>query len=223
MTTHIHICPVGFFSAPILDSVGIMPADRYYFLYNNNEKVLNALGDVEDALSRLGYTDLHRIVVDPFDYQSVMNAIMRIHHDEMSRDIQSAFYVNFTSGTNIVAGACCTCASFIGATLYYVVSEDYAPETSRNDRVKIINASRVPDVERIKPFPRRILRMICEAEDGVTIRHISSMLATSPQNINHHLNRFMDQGLIEKDKEGRKVILKGTDTGRMLCQWMPDE
>ena len=223
MVQHIHICPVGFYPEPILEAVGgPLPADKYYFLYNNHEQSIQTLERVRESLETLGQKDIYDVEIDPFDYSSTITAIMRIHHDEMRLDPESRFYINFTSGTNIVAGACCSASYFIGATLYYVINKDYAPGLSRTERIRVIKTPRIPDVEKMKPFAKDLLLRICQNEEGVTIPDLTYYLESSAQKINHHVNAFIESGLVVKEKNGRNVILKGTEQGRMMCTWISE-
>ena len=212
MVQHIHICPVGFYDSPILEAVGgPLPADKFYFLYNNHEKSMEALKKIRESLETLGQKDMYDVEIDPFDYSSTINAIMRIHHEEKRVDPDSRFYINFTSGTNIVAGACCSASYFIGATLYYVMNSEYAPELKRSDCIKVIQTPRMPDLMRI-----------CSKDEGATIPELEVYMESSAQKINHHINSFVDSGLVVKEKVGRNVILRGTEQGRMFCSWIAE-
>lgn len=223
MVQHIHICPVGFYPEPILEAVGgPLPADKYYFLYNSHEQSIQTLERVRESLETLGQKDIYDVKIDPFDYSSTITAIMRIHHDEMGLDPESRFYINFTSGTNIVAGACCSASYFIGATLYYVINKDYAPGVRRTERIKMIQTPRIPDVEKMKPFAKDLLLRICQKEEGATIPDLTYYLESSAQKINHHVNVFIESGLVVKEKNGRNVILKGTEQGKMMCAWISE-
>lgn len=221
MTQHVHICPVGFYAEPILCAVNVLPADKYYFLINDNDQVMTALEEVESALAGLGQTNSERVTIDPFDYDNVISAIMEIHHKELRNDPDTHLYINFTSGTNIVAGACCSISYFIGATLYYVMKEG---EKARNktDRVRIIRAARIPDLEKIKPFARDVLAKICRSPEGIGMQALSAFMQSSPQKINHHVKAFMDEGLVEKSKHGRNVVIRATDQGRIMNSWMEE-
>lgn len=223
MVQHIHICPVGFYDSPILEAVGgPLPADKFYFLYNNHEKSMEALKKIRESLETLGQKDMYDVEIDPFDYSSTINAIMRIHHEEKKVDPDSKFYINFTSGTNIVAGACCSASYFIGATLYYVMNSEYAPELKRSDRIRVIQTPRMPDLEKMRPFARDLLMRICSKGEGVTIPELELYMESSAQKINHHINSFVDSGLVIKEKVGRNVILRGTEQGRMFCSWIAE-
>ena len=137
-------------------------------------------------------------------------------------DPDSKFYINFTSGTNIVAGACCSASYFIGATLYYVMNSEYAPELKRSDRIKVIQTPRMPDLEKMRPFARDLLMCICSKDEGATIPELEVYMESSAQKINHHINSFVDSGLVIKEKVGRNVILRGTEQGRMFCSWIAE-
>ena len=223
MVQHIHICPVGFYSEPILAAVGgPMPADKYYCLYNENEKCMEAMEKVINTLIKIGQKDMYREKIDPFDYSSVIGKIMEIHHCEMKLDPESRFYINFTSGTNIVAGACCSASYFIGATLYYVMNTDAFPDKRKSELIKIIQTPKIPDIEKMKPFAKDILKKIC-ASNGIELKNLADFMQSSPQKINHHLNSFLESGLISKSKNGRNVVLNGTQQGKMLCTWMSED
>ncbi len=223
MTQHIHICPVGFYPEPILTAIGSLPADKYYFLYNENEQSIATMQTIRTALETIGQTNNVEIVIDPFDYSAIVATLMRIHHDEVHSDPDTHLYINFTSGTNIVAGACCSMSYFIGATLYYVMRDDPQNSQSKTQRVKIIKTPRIPDIEKMKPFAKDILTKICESKYGIEMKPLSLFMQSSPQKINHHVNAFIDSGLVEKTKNGRNIVLKGTDQGKMLCSWISEE
>lgn len=221
MTFSIHICPVGFFPEPILNAVGALPVDRYYFLYNENEQCLEAMARIKSALLSIGQTDNIDVKIDPFDYASVVTTIMRIHHDEVRAHPDAQFYINFTSGTNIVAGACCSVSYFIGATLYYVMREDDVPR-SKSEMVRIIKTPRIPDIEKMKPFAKDILLKICEKEYGIEMQALAHHMQSTPQKINHHINAFIDSGLIIKTKDGRNSVFIATEQGKLLSSWIID-
>lgn len=229
MSKNIHICPVGFFPEPILKAVGgILPMDKFYFLYNKHERIIETLESVKDALIRVNITDLEEVEVDPYDYNNVMSAIMRIYHDECEANPEDKpnFYINFTSGTNIVAGACCSVSYYIGATLYYVMDEKYFPDLPKDQMVRIIKTPRIPDPDKMKAFPRYLLEEICkysrEHEEGISLKSLSDAAQASPQKINHYINAFLENGLITKKKEGRNVLFSPTDQGKMFADWIKD-
>ncbi len=220
MTQHVHICPVGFSPDPILTAIGSLPADKYYFLYDENEQCISTMQTVRTALEAINQINNVEIKIDPFDYGSMVATLMSIHHDETHNDSDTHFYINFTSGTNIVAGACCSMSYFIGATLYYVMREDPQIIQSKTQRVKIIKTPRIPDIEKMKPFAKDILAKICDSKYGIEMKPLSMYMQSSPQKINHHINAFIDSGLIEKTKNGRNVVLKATEQGKMLNSWI---
>lgn len=220
MSQHVHICPVGFYPEPVLTAIGSLPADKYYFLYDENEQCISSLEIIRSALETINQTDNKEILIDPFDYGSVVSVLMKIHHEEINNDPDTHFYINFTSGTNIVAGACCSMSYFIGATLYYVMKEDPNVFQSKTERVRIIKTPRIPDIEKMKPFAKDILAKICDNTHGIEMQALSRYMQSSPQKINHHINVFIDSGLVEKTKNGRNVVIKATDQGKMLNSWM---
>ena len=51
-----------------------------------------------------------------------MNTIYRIYERENGKGV--TFSINITGGTNLMAAAACSCAFFIGTTIYYVMDDD---------------------------------------------------------------------------------------------------
>ncbi|AMH94968.1 hypothetical protein AR505_1253 [methanogenic archaeon ISO4-H5] len=223
MVQHVHICPVGFYPEPILAAVGALPADKYYFLYNEHEESLKCLEAVKTALAAIGQNNNMEMDIDPFDYSAVVGTLMKIHHEERHQDPDTHFYINFTNGTNIVAGACCSVSYFIGATLYYVMRDEPGSNLSKTERVRIIKTPRIPDIEKMKPFAKDILSKICESKLGIEMQALSLYMQSSPQKLNHHINSFISSGLVEKTKDGRKVVLVATEQGKLLYSWIAED
>lgn len=193
--------------------------DKFFFLYNENERCMNTLDIVEESLRRIGQRDLNRIVIDPFDYNMVISTIMKIHHEESKKDSKTETYINFTSGTNIVAGACCSASYFIGATLYYIMDQREYPDAKKDEIVRVIKAPKIPNLSKMKPFAIETLQLICSRSEGIQLQDLADLKRASPQRINHHINIFIDSGLVEKEKKGRKVMVKPTSQGLMFSSW----
>jgi len=220
----VHICPVGFYPEPVLAVLGSnLSCDKFYFLYNNHKNVLSALTTVEDTMSRAGQRDMERIEVNPYNYAETIAKILDIHHKEKKKNANTEFYINFTSGTNVVAGACCSVSYFIGATLYYVMDINQYPDLSSKERIKIIPVPRIPDIEKMKPFAKSLLLEICEKTEGITMDELTRFSGGStPQKLNHHLNRFIESGLVLKKRNGRKMMVIPTDQGKMFSSWVEE-
>ncbi len=60
--------------------------------------------------------------ISGFDFQEFVNTIYRIYERENGKGV--TFSINITGGTNLMAAAACSCAFFIGATIYYVMDDD---------------------------------------------------------------------------------------------------
>lgn len=225
MSKSIHICPVGFYPEPVLAVFGSgIPCDKFYFLYNDHESSIAALEIIEDSMRRMGQMDLNEIEIDPFDYSNIISTILSIIHSERKKDPGNEFYINFTSGTNIVAGACCSSSYFIGATLYYVLNPIDNPRLTNSERVRIIKTPRIPDMEKMKPFAQQLLLKICDSDEGYSMNELREYMGgVSAQKIDHHLNSFLNSGLITKEKRSGRMILKRTEQGRMFSTWIDDD
>lgn len=217
----VHICPIGFYPEPVLAVFrSNLPCDKFYLLYNDHKEVLSAMATVEDAMNRVGQKNIEKICVDPYNYSDVIAKVLNIRHKEKKKNPNTDFYINFTSGTNIVAGACCSASYFIGATLYYVMDIRQFPEMSAKDLIKIIPVPKIPDVEKFKPFTKTLLITICEKEEGITMSELSKVSGgASPQKLNHYLTKFIESGLITKKKNGKNTIVLPTEQGKMFSSW----
>lgn len=223
MTTSVHICPVGFYPEPVTAVLGSgLVSDRFYLLYNQHPKSLQARDDIKAVFVNAGITDIEEREINPFEYGHVLSTLMCIYNEELEKDPDTEFYINFTSGTNIVAGACCSAAYFIGATLYYVMNPEEYPDLKKNERIRVINIPRIPDISKMKTTARDILILICE-NDGIGLDELASKMQSSSQKMNHHLNNFVDSGLIYKEKVGRHVRLHATEQGLMFVNWIKKE
>ncbi|WNY22949.1 hypothetical protein MmiHf6_02430 [Methanimicrococcus hongohii] len=220
----IHICPVGFYPEPILAVFrSNLPCDKFYLLYNEHNEVLSALAIVEDSMNRIGQKNIEKVCVDPYNYADVVAKILSIHHKEKKNDVNTEFYINFTSGTNVVAGACCSASYFIGATLYYIMDARQYPELSSKELIKIIPVPKIPDMEKMKPFSKNLLLSICEKENGIMMEELSRITeGSTPQRLNHYLTKFIESGLVLKKKEGRNTIVIPTEQGKMFSTWVED-
>lgn len=224
MTRNVHICPVGFYSEPVTAVLGSgFASDRFYLLYNKHEKCIAALNKIHSIFESAGIIDIEDVEIDAFDYGNNLTTLMLIYNKEAvpadgEPDPDVHFFINFTSGTNITAGACCSAAYFMGATLYYVKDKGQFPELTKDELIQRIPIPRIPDMNKMKKTARDILSTIAE-NDGIGMEELAEAMSSSPQKINHHLNNFVEWGLVTKRREGRRVVMTATPQGRLFVSW----
>ena len=76
---------------------------------------------------------------------------------------------------------------------------------------------------KMKPFAKDILSKICESKLGIEMQALSLYMQSSPQKLNHHINSFINSGLVEKTKNGRNVVLVATEQGKLLYSWIAED
>lgn len=223
MVRSVHICTVGSKLEPSIAVIGSgLQIDKLYLLNSKTDYIYN---DVERGIystfKAAGILDIETVVIDPFEYQSTVDAIIRIESKERRENPKVRFYINFTSGTNIMAAAACNTSFFIDSVLYYIMNTNTHPGLPKDEIVKIIIAPKIPDMNKIKGLTIDVLKRISEKEEGISnYAMLSAMKDCSPSKVGYHTKILETYGLIEKKREGRGTILKITNSGKMTVRWL---
>jgi len=222
MTFHIHICNVG--RTP--DSIykvftSDIPIDRMYLL---NSRAIEGSGDdhfdyyemekqMIDHMAGINFTDVRTVVINPFDYHDVYNAVLGIEAEEKNSCQNVKFHINFTLGTNVMAGAVCSAAYTIDADLYYVKSAKYILGSEGVDDlipISIANYSVVNVLERQKKTASVLMAInggICSNADLIT------KFGIKPNTLSHHTDLLRSYGLIKNDGSSRNITWSITEKG----------
>jgi len=219
---HVHIAMMGKVTEPVTKSFQALGYDKLYLLANR--KYQESIDLVVGALA-LFQVPVEVRFISGFDFQEIVDSIYGIYEEENSRDV--TFSINITGGTNLMAAAACSCAFFIGATIYYVMMGDGPVK----DQVVPIPTPKTPNMAALKQDTREILRFILEeTEQGRPVTTDSMMLRfdKSKQSINQKLNTLRKEGLIENgkgvgpkgmpDRRYRTIVL--TRQGRLIASWI---
>lgn len=218
----IHIAMMGKATEPVTKSFQALGYEKLYLL--TNKKYSDSVDHVEESLSGF-QVEVCPEYVSGFDFQEIVDTIYRIY--EAENGPQVTFSINITGGTNLMAAASCSCAFFIGATIYYVMDGP----GSVKDQVVPIPTPKTPNMAALKDDTKRILRYILEQTElkrSVTTAGLMEEFDTTKQSLNHQINILRNEGLVENsdgiapngksDRRYRTIVL--TRQGRLVASWM---
>ncbi len=219
---HVHIAMMGSATEPVTKSFQALGYERLYLL--TSEKFKASADAIIGSLSSF-MVEVTVEYVSGFDFQEIVNAIYRIYERESGKG--NHFSINITGGTNLMAAASCSCAFFIGATIYYVMNGDGPVK----DQVVPIPTPKTPNMSALKPETRAILRYILkktEKGERVTTAGLMDEFGKTKQSLNHQINILRSEGLVEnaegispagkKDRRYRTIEL--TRQGRLVSSWI---
>ena len=219
---HVQIAMMGEVTEPVTKAFQALGYDRLYLL--TNRKYQTSVDTVTDALAAFD-VPVEPVFITGFDFQEIVDQIYRIYERENGKDV--TFSINITGGTNLMAAAACSCAFFIGATIYYVLRG----EGPVKEQVVSIPTPKTPNMAALKPDTREILRFILEkteSGEAVSTASLMSRFGRTKQSINHQMNILRAEGLVENgagisasgkpDKRYRTIEL--TRQGRLIASWI---
>ncbi|MBE6519923.1 MAG: MarR family transcriptional regulator [Thermoplasmata archaeon] len=215
---HIHIATIGSSKEPVLKAFQALGFDRMYLLYSG--RFSKEAEDVRESLRPFS-VEVELVEVDAFEFQSVVDAIFSVC--EKSRGKGTKISINITGGTNLMAAAACSCAFFVGATIYYVKWDDSKPV---KDQVVEIPTPRTPDLNSLGAMTRKVFREICDASsDGgfTTCSAIAFKLKMTKQNASHHVGILEKEGLVQRaedPEDSRQKNIKPTKQGYLIASWL---
>ena len=219
---HIHIAPMGESTQPVTKAFQALGFDKLYLL--SNEKFQKSIDYVTESLSGFN-VEVAPVHVSGFLFQEIVDAIYQIYESENGKGV--GFSINITGGTNLMAAAACSCAFFIGATIYYVMNDSRPVK----EQVQSIPTPKTPNLAALKPETRKILRFILKMveEDGyATTAELKDEFNKSKQSLNYQINILRNEGLVENgeivlsngkvDRRCKSIVL--TQQGRLVASWI---
>src|SRR5437773_9909211 len=112
MSTHIAL--IGKSMEPILKGVQLYGSIKKLFILHapNNEqfRFKDVAEEVRKRLKNVGFSEVELRQIDSFNMQNIIDSIIGIVDNNTP-----PFYINITGGTNLMAGAACSAAFFVGA------------------------------------------------------------------------------------------------------------
>lgn len=219
---HIHIAMMGRVTEPVTKAFQALGYDKLYLL--SGTKFQESIDKVTDSLSNFKVEVIPEYI-SGFDFQEIVNTIYRIYERENGKGV--TFSINITGGTNLMAAAACSCAFFIGATIYYVMDDDKPVK----EQVLSIPTPKTPNMAALKKETREILRYILkkvESGDYATTAELMEEFNKTKQTLNHQINILREEGLVENgeikrpdgkvDRRYRSIVL--TQQGRLVASWI---
>lgn len=204
--------------------------DRLYLLHSadTSEFAFNSFAqNLGQQLREVGFEHVTLKEINPFDMQSVIDAILWIADRE-----SPPFYINITGGTNLMAGAACSAAFFVGAQAYYVVGK--AGSQQEDQRVLELPVPNIPYYRTLDKTQLLVLKEIRELGGEVENASLRYELGMSPQILSYHVKELTRKRLVcterrsvvatkdvnqSKDHDRRKLQVKITSAGNLVLSW----
>lgn len=227
MTFHVHICNVGRTPDPIYKVFeSHMPINRMYLL---NSRTIERNGDdifdyedmekeLIDHMAGINFKDVHTVVINPFDYHDVYNAVIKIAAEETESNSKVKFHINFTLGTNVMAGAVCSAAYSIDADLYYIKSSRYILGNDGQDDLISISIANYREIDELKRQKRTADVLSAIAEGTCRNTQLISTLSFKPNALSHHTGILRNMGLIENRGSSRDIEWTITEKGKEIVK-----
>jgi Uncharacterized membrane-associated protein/domain len=225
MVYHVHICTVGRASAPSVAFLRLgIPVDAFWFLnsegvkeYDDSEK------EIRSALkgANIPEENIKKKKIDPYDFRGIIKEIVDIKRIEEAEHKHVKFHVNFTSGTNIMAGAACCASYYLDSELYYVRNREEDPSiTAENEIIKIENPN-VPEVDSIKGKTKEIFFIISRG-NGVYNEDIVNEMRLAPNTAAYHTKVLKGYELIDGERRGKRTYWVLTEKGKIAAKLIPE-
>lgn len=224
MTFHTHICTVGFYSAPsIAVKNSHIPIDKIILLNNDSDERSNkAEKEIRESFSLVGDPEIETKRIDPYDYHEIFDEVISIGKREKSLHEDLMLHINFTSGTNIMAGAMCSAAQYLECKLYYVMNSKDHPEMSRDELIREISPPNMFDVEKLKGLVKKTFIHISDSRP-ISNSNLQKKLGLTPSGLGYYTKLLSNYELIKKIPQGRNVCWELTDRGLSAIRQLPIE
>ena len=184
--------------------------------------------DVRERLKAIGFDRVSLVQIDPFDMNSVINAILAI----VEKD-RPPFYINITGGTNLMAGAACAAAFFVGARAYYVLGKKGID--IQESKVIELPIPNIPYFRTLQKTQLSILRNISDLGGSTSNSALRVRSGMSAQSISYNIRELERKALIttrrdfrqRETKAGvvvtkpdrRKLMVELTNAGKLFLSW----
>jgi len=213
---------------PVLKGFQLYGSIKKLFLLHaaNDEqfKFKDVAEEVRKRLKNIGFSDVGLVQIDPFDMQNIIDAIVSIV------DVNTPpFYINITGGTNLMAGASCSAAFFVGAKAYYVLGRI----GSDNATLIELPVPNIPYYRTLQKTQLRVLESLKYLGGSASNRAIRDRLHMTPQILSYHIQQLEKKALISTTRgtgsasvagprglDRRKVDVSITGAGKLVLSWM---
>lgn len=184
--------------------------------------------DLRDKFTAVGFTNVMLLEINAFDLHNIIDSILNIVDKE-----KGPFYINITGGTNLMAGAACTAAFFIGARAYYILKSN----SFMSEQVVELPFPHIPYYKSVDANQMLILRELEHTDNWTLNSQLRDSLHLSAQLLSYHVKKLENIGLIETEREhyagvrgrkkesidSRQLKMRVTNAGRLVLSWRTGE
>lgn len=221
----VHIIPIGKHPEPCIPGLHQgMPCHKVILLngydengnepdkqlYENCEKI------VRQTITGI-IDDVETISIHIHDYQSIVKTMLELDNRLKKENRNPKYYINITSGTNVVAAALTTVAHFIDAELYYILDtrkKDY----QNGEEVSIIPILQIPDLSDLKKLHKEIFLTVCK--QSISNTELSISVNRSKQSLRYYTRDLSSWGLIDSVTDGKEKYWHLTERGKLAKVWI---
>jgi DNA-binding MarR family transcriptional regulator len=191
--------------------------DKVYLLHSDH--TFTKAKKLKDKLEGFDIKVLFRRI-DIFSIDEIANHITQIARDELNNSL----FINITGGTNLMAGAACASAYFVGAQAYYIRDRrQMPPATSKRELLIEIPVPNIRYNEALDKQQLTILQLLSKHNGPSTTRLLRQEgLNMSGQNLSYHLKQLVHKRLIKlttSERDSRLNEISLTDVGKLVLAW----
>lgn len=221
----VHVIPIGKHYEPCLPGLHQgMPCHKVILLNgydeNGSESSRQMYESCEDQV-RQAITglidDIETIPIQIHDYQSIIRTILELDNRLKKENRNPKYYINITSGTNIVAAALTTVAHFINAELYYILDtreKDY----QNGEEVARFPVLQIPDLSELEKIHKTVFLTICE--QSISNTDLSRKINCSKPKLRYYTRDLESWGLVSSVIDGKEKYWHLTETGKLARVWI---
>ena len=226
MSTHIAL--IGRTENPVLSGYqhygGIK---KLYLLHSPDDREFKFRGlalEVKKKLEGAGFDGVELRQIDAFDMNNIISTMIAIVDQE-----KPPYFVNITGGTNLMAGAACAAAFFIGAKAYYVLGRRGGKMAE--PEVIELPVPNIPYYRTIDKCQLEVLEWLNRLGGVAPNSRLLDSLGVSPQVMSYRIKELARKGLVnvlrgqvptlgEKMKADRRAnTIELTNAGRLVLGW----
>lgn len=230
---NVHIALIGKTKEPVLKGFQFYAVDKLYLLHSPDSRDFAFQKTAEGVRKRLATVGFRKVIlmqINPFDMHSIIQSIVQI----MEQEKQASIHINITGGTNLMAGAACSAAFFIGARTYYVLDENKLPTGSTlKDQILELPIPSIPYVRCLQGNQLKILKRLLEHGGTTSNTRLRFELKISPQKLSYHLKQLEAKGFVTTNRGCEETLQKAgkskidrrrlsvllTNSGKLVASW----
>lgn len=226
MSTHIAL--IGKTAEPVLSGYQHYgEVKKLYLLHSPDDKEFKFRGlalEVKKKLEDVGFDGVELRQINAFDMNNITSTMIAIVDQE-----KPPYFVNITGGTNLMAGAACAAAFFIGAKAYYVLGKR-GGKMAESEIIEL-PLPNIPYYRTINKSQLEVLEWLSRLGGVATNSRLRDSLGTSPQVMSYRVKELVRKDLVnvlrgqvptaggEMKADRRANTVQLTEAGRLVLGW----